>query len=182
MTFTTLNNKVKTSQTESMEMRRQKKIERQVILDTIYQQKHQDVLMMRQQRELNDARKAEFRNRVVQHNRTKSQAVKEHKVAKAVKLQELKDVKQSMFREERAKILVAEELKKRQKEMEVLNMERLEMELIQKLQKTQTIQRMVTEDLANVISEPRKEYSPDIMLRNTSKSGFHETMQGFKTL
>lgn len=181
MTFATINNKVKNSQVESAELRRQKKIERQALLDSIYDQKHQDVLMMRQQREMNDARKTAFKSRLVEHNRTKSQAVKEHKVVKAVKLQELKETKMNMFRNERVKVLMAEENRKRQKEMEVLNMERLEMELIQKLQKTQMIQRLATEDLANIIAEPRKEFATNTLYRSTSTTGFND-LQGFKTL
>lgn len=48
---------------------------------------------------------------------------------------------------------------RQQKEDEVLNMERIEMELIKKLQNTQAIQKEAYQELERALKEPSAQYS-----------------------
>jgi len=67
--------------------------------------------------------------------------------------------------------VMEEEKIKNEKEMEVLNMEQLEMELIRKLQQTQLLQKSAYEELETALSHPPGEYAKKFLGHNNhSKS------------
>lgn len=63
-----------------------------------------------------------------------------------------------LFRMEHERKLAEEEQIKQNKELEVLNMEKLEMELIKKLQHTQMLQKAAYEELEVALAEEPQEY------------------------
>lgn len=170
-------NKLKDTQSQSAELRRKKKLDRKQLLEAIYQQKHQDMLEIRNQKKINENKKNEFKNKIMQANYSKSQTIKQQEALKVLKIQEMQEAKLRKYKEDREKVVMAEEERRRQREVEVMNLEKIEMELIQKLQQTQRIQKNAYDELENVLAKPLSTFSSQVMQKSPSTTRLPGTVR-----
>lgn len=85
-------------------------------------------------------------------NRQKSQLIREEERKNNEKLRQQEQQKIQKFKEAYGKRVDAEETKNQELEQEIIDMERLEMQLIKKLQNTQQLQQQVVSDLENALA------------------------------
>lgn len=85
-------------------------------------------------------------------NRQKSQLIREEERKSNDKLKQQEKQKLTKFKEAYVKRVDAEEGKNKELEQEIIDMERLEMELIKKLQNTQQLQQQVVNDLESALA------------------------------
>jgi len=150
---------MKDSQIFSAEMRAQQKQERQNILQAVYTQKKQDMMEIKKIKERNETKKKELKNIIMRENLAKSQSVKEQEFLSAQRKQEFIDNKLKVLKSEKEKQLLHEEGIRRKKELEVFTMEKMEMELVRKLEQTQQLQRAAFEELEIAMTQPADVYS-----------------------
>lgn len=149
----------KDAQNSTIEARRTKEKQKEDMLMAIYNQKHEGAVSLKKQSQKNDMKKDQFKEKVVQSNQYKSQKVKEQEALTILKKQEAEANKLVQNRLNYERRMAEEETLKRKKEAEVLNMEKLEMELIKKLQHTQTLQKTAYEELEQALAQSPGDYA-----------------------
>ena len=151
----------------SQDLRRQKEMERKNLRDALHQQKYQDMLEIRRQREINERRKKDLVDKSKFVNQIKSKEVKAQEEIGLIKKKEYHIQQLRLNKIYYDKRMEREEKVKIEKEMEVLNMEQLEMELIRKLQQTQMLQKDAYEELETALANPPEEYAKRYNVGNT---------------
>jgi hypothetical protein len=150
---------MKDSQFASVELRKNKQQERDSIRDAIVQQKRDEMLAIRRQKEKNAAKKKEYQTKILIENQTKHNSIRQQETIGNLRKKEYLESKMERFRMEQDRKVIQEEEFKHRKEMEVLNMEKLEMELIKKLQHTQLLQKAAYEELETALANPVDDYA-----------------------
>ena len=102
----------------------------------------------------NDAKKRHMHFKHEQENRMKNQIIKQQKHVANVKIEQDKNRRLYQVKKNIDEKVIDEDLKRAQKEEEVMQMEKLEMELIKKLQNTQAIQKDAYAELERALKEP----------------------------
>ena len=92
--------------------------------------------------------------KVEQENRMKNQIVKQQKHVASVKIEQDKNRRLYNVKKQHDDKVASEDYLRQQKEEEVMQMEKLEMELIKKLQNTQAIQKDAYQELERALKEP----------------------------
>ena len=107
--------------------------------------------MVKQQ---NDAKKRHMQFKVESENRMKNQIIKQQKHVAHVKIEQDKNRRLYNVKKQHDEKVMNEDVIRGQKEEEVMQMEKLEMELIKKLQNTQAIQKDAYAELERALKEP----------------------------
>lgn len=107
--------------------------------------------MIKQQ---NDAKKRHQQFKIEQENRMKNQIIKQQKHVANVKIEQDRNRRLYNVKKAHDEKVINEDLVRSQKEDEVMQMEKLEMELIKKLQNTQAIQKDAYQELERALKEP----------------------------
>lgn len=107
--------------------------------------------MIKQQ---NDAKKRHQHFKIEQENRMKNQIIKQQKHVANVKIEQDRNRRLYNVKKAHDEKVINEDLVRSQKEDEVMQMEKLEMELIKKLQNTQAIQKDAYQELERALKEP----------------------------
>ena len=102
----------------------------------------------------NDAKKRHMHFKHEQENRMKNQIIKQQKHVANVKIEQDKNRRLYQVKKNIDEKVIDEDLKRAHKEEEVMQMEKLEMELIKKLQNTQAIQKDAYAELERALKEP----------------------------
>ena len=102
----------------------------------------------------NDAKKRHMQFKHEQENRMKNQIIKQQKHVANVKIEQDKNRRLYQVKKNVDEKVIDEDLKRAHKEEEVMQMEKLEMELIKKLQNTQAIQKDAYAELERALKEP----------------------------
>jgi hypothetical protein len=172
---------LKDSQFQSHDLRKKQQMDRQMIRDAILQQKREDMLAIKRQREKNEHKKMEFQKKVMFDNKIKHQSISEQKMIAELRKKEFVENKIMKFRMDHEKKMAEEESVKHKKELEVLNMEKLEMELIRKLQHTQLLQKAAYEELETALAQPTDEYTKKYASGKSSPFATVDNSQNFKS-
>jgi len=149
---------LKDSQYVYMEARKQKQADRQNIREAIYLHKREEMLQVKRQKEMNENKKKEIQTKIYFDNKMRQKLIKEQEEISQLRRKEFMEAKIRQYRLEHERRMAEEEAIKQKKELEVLNMEKLEMELIRKLQHTQLLQKAAYEELESALAQPPEEY------------------------
>ena len=175
------NENLKASVIASGDLREQKRINRQNIIQEIYECKHKDMMAIRIQRDINNARKWDFKNQVVQQNASKSKLIKEQEALAVLKKQQFIDQKLVMLKLEKDRMYDEEEAEKLKKESLVRELEAMEMNLVKKLQSTQYMQKAAFEELQTALVQPVEMKSTKYSHMRTSSMGLTPLSSSKKT-
>jgi len=172
-------NFLRESQMAYSELRRQDQIKKFNIKNALYEQKHSDMLQIRRQRKLNEASKKEFEDKIKQEKRHKSQNVKEQEAMSKMRVMQYYENKLKQFRQNHELETSWQEALKRKREAEVYTLEKMELEMLAKLQLTQNIEKAAYEQLEEAINVPTSEfktkYNSDFMNTTKDKKMFNLT-------
>ena len=130
----------------SQELRSQRKFEREQILEAVYQHKKQEMMDIKKQKEINNEKKVKSKIKLQEIALAKTQAVKEQEALGNLRKREFMENKIRTLKLEKDREVQKEEAIKKKKEAEILYMEKLEMELIKKLEQTQKLQKEAYEE------------------------------------
>jgi len=150
---------MKESQIYAVEIREKQKVERQQILEAVYVQKKKEMMEVKKQKEKNESKKNELKKILLKENIAKSKSVKEQEFLSAQRKQEFMDNKLKALKSEKERTLLYEDKIRRKKELEIMTMEKMEMELVRKLEETQQFQRAAFEELETAMTQPADVYS-----------------------
>lgn len=117
------------------------------------------MMQIKKQREINEARKREYEQRMRHENQVKHNEIMAQKIMAEQRKKEMMEQKMRFFKMQYEQRLREEEEAKAKRELEVLNMEKLEMELIKKLQHTQMIQKSAYEELETALANNPEEFA-----------------------
>lgn len=149
-----LDQKLNNNRSSINEFRRKQELSLSLIHDELRDLKHQEYLKIRQQREVNESKKNDFIVSLHNKNIARRQVIKQQEDLSLVVKKEYFENKMKSQRETYEAMIKAEERKKRRKEQRVLELERVETELISNLKNTQAVQQRALEALQTVIVEP----------------------------
>ena len=122
-------------------MQKNRREEKRKVQDAIYMSKREEAKQSKMIKSQNDAKKRHMQFKHEQENRMKNQIIKQQKHVANVKIEQDKNRRLYQVKKNVDEKVIDEDLKRAQKEEEVMQMEKLEMELIKKLQNTQAIQK-----------------------------------------
>ncbi len=149
---------LKDNQYVYMEARKQKQADRQNIREALYLHKREEMLQIKRQREANENKKKEIQTKMYYDNKMRQRLIKEQEEISNLRKKEFMEAKIRQYRMDHERKMAEEEQSKQKKELEVLNMEKLEMELIRKLQHTQLLQKAAYEELESALANAPEEY------------------------
>lgn len=149
-----------------MELRKQSQQEREFIREAIQQQKMQEINEIKQLREINDRKRREIQLKQQEEKLLKHDVIKQQLESAKIKKQAFFEGKINLVKRKKELMKKDEEKLKNQRELEVLNMERLELELIKKLQQTQQIQKAAFEELEVALAEKPTDYERKFIANN----------------
>jgi len=127
------------------------KAKRQQAQAGIIKKKQQDVQLLRQQRRQNEIEKQRQRQAERERNQYNKQVVREHERQLALKKDKLRNDQRKLAEVTYKKKCAAEDEKTANKEREVVKMEKQEMELIQRLQNAQMLQKEAYKQLEDAL-------------------------------
>ena len=122
-------------------MQKNRRDEKRKVQDAIYMSKREEAKQSKMIKSQNDAKKRHMHFKHEQENRMKNQIIKQQKHVANVKIEQDKNRRLYQVKKNIDEKVIDEDLKRAHKEEEVMQMEKLEMELIKKLQNTQAIQK-----------------------------------------
>lgn len=154
----------------STEMRRYQQEEREQIREAIQNHKKQELEEIRRLKEQNERKREEVKRKQLEEKLKKHNMIKEQEERSNAKKKEFLEKKKKMIKEQLEQKRQDEQSLKIQREMEVLDMEKLELELIRKLHLTQQVQKSVYDELEIAISEKPEEYERKFLPNKTPKS------------
>ena len=135
-------------------MQKNRREEKRKVQDAIYMSKREEAKQSKMIKSQNDAKKRHMHFKHEQENRMKNQIIKQQKHVANVKIEQDKNRRLYQVKKNIDEKVIDEDLKRAQKEEEVMQMEKLEMELIKKLQNTQAIQKDAYAELERALKEP----------------------------
>jgi len=159
------------SQLAYNELRKQDQLKKESVKNALYEQKQNDVLQIRRQRALNEASKKEFENKLLQDKRSKSQSVKEQEAMSKKRLMQYYENKIKQYKQNHENDVALQEALKRKREAEVYTLEKMELEMLAKLQHTQDLEKVAYAQLEEAINVPTTE------LKNKYNSDFNTTKE-----
>ena len=128
-----------------------------MIRETINENKHKEMLEIREQSKKFDKKAREFSEKNRYDNAEKVKKIQKSEAEAIQKLRNSNDKKIKTFKDRYARDMTQEEILKMQREEEILHLEKLETEFITKLQHTQHLQRAALKHLENAFSLPLEE-------------------------
>lgn len=149
---------LKDSQYVYMEARKQKQADRQNIREAVFLHKREEMLQIKRQKEMNENKKREIQTKIYFDNKMRQKLIKEQEEISQLRKKEFMEAKIRQYRMDHERKMAEEEAIKQKKELEVLNMEKLEMELIRKLQHTQLLQKAAYEELESALAQGPEEF------------------------
>jgi len=159
----------------SLEIRKQRDSGIQLLQEILRKQKHQEMLAIKKQSDLIMMNKRDFEMKIKQEKQSQMLAVKKQELLANFKKKAYFDEKHRRLRQNHQKQLEDEEEKKVLKELEILDLQKAEMELVQRVQKTRKLQKQVYQDINSLYSEPPENqlngyYHPPSTKRTTPES------------
>ena len=141
-------------------MSKQRQDEKRKVQEAIYLSKREEAKQTKIIKQQNDQKKRHQDFKVENENRMKNHIVNQQKRLAQLKIEEERKRKQQNAHRGQSEKAAVEESKRLAKEEEVLNMERVEMELIKKLQNTQALQKEAYQELERALKEPSAMMAP----------------------
>ena len=139
---------------------KQRADEKRKVQEAIFQSKREEAKQSKIIKQQNEQKK-KFQNfKVEQENRMKNQIVNQQKRMAAMKIEEDRQRRLHAVQRHHEDKVVNEDYMRQQKEEEVMQMEKLEMELIKKLQNTQAVQKDAYQELERALKEPSAMMAP----------------------
>ena len=120
-------------------LNKQRQEEKRKVQEAIFQSKREEAKQSKIMKQQNEQKKKFNLFKVEQENRMKNQIVNQQKRLAAMKIEEDKQRRLHQVAKSHEDRVVNEDYLRSQKEEEVMQMEKLEMELIKKLQNTQAV-------------------------------------------
>lgn len=114
--------------------------------------------MIKQEKEQYRKKKCLLQQQSLNHVLASKNRVKESKIQGKMKIQDFFNQKKEKFKNNYIHEMTEEENIKKRKENEILKMEKLEMDLISKLQSSQIMQKNAYEELQSALTLPAKEF------------------------
>jgi hypothetical protein len=116
--------------------------------------------MSKLQKKQNDQRRKNLQKRVEQENKIKTDIIRQHHNIQKIKRDEQKRKVEKESKTHYDSKIESEEHYRVNKENEVMELERIEMELIKKLQNTQQVQKDAYNDLESALAKPTPYLKP----------------------
>lgn len=157
---------------------KQRADEKERVKKALLLQKNEEFKQAKQIKDNNEQKKRQNLFRIEQENRMKNQIGLQSKRLAQMKLEEEKRRKISQAQREHANRLAEEEALKNIKMDEVQQMEKLEMELIKRLQNTQAIQKEAYLELEKALSQPSAMLNPNALKQNLNLSDNNKVRSG----
>ena len=147
---------------------KQRHEEKRKVQDALMLQKKEEAKQSKMVKQQNDAKKRQNLFRVEQENKMKNQIGLQSKRLARLKIEEEQRRKIMMARKDHEEKVGEEEHMRNVKMDEVAQMEKLEMELIKRLQNTQAIQKEAYLELEKALSQPTAMLNPSALKQNLS--------------
>lgn len=141
-------------------IRRQRMEEQKKIKEALFISKKQEAKMAKLQKKQNDQRRKNLKKRVEQENKLKTDIIRQHHNIQKIKRDEQKRKIERESKNHYSSKIENEEQFRVNKENEVMELERIEMELIKKLQNTQQVQKDAYSELENALAKPTPYLKP----------------------
>lgn len=141
-------------------IRNQRKEEQKKIKEALLISKKQEAKMAKLQKKQNDQRRKNQKKRVEQENKIKTDIIRQHHNIQKIKRDELKRKIEKDSKNHYDSRIDDEENVRLNKENEVMELERIEMELIKKLQNTQQMQKDAYNELEGALAKPTPYLKP----------------------
>jgi len=151
---------IRSAQSQNAFNRDRAKAVREATRHELLEQRHQNASQTKQQSEAMLAQKKGRESEERQNNIDRSNYIKQKKEEARRKLEEERLAQLDKYREDYEARIAQEELLRQRTDSLVANMEREEMELIQRLQNTQTVQRNAYEELENALGTSAQQITP----------------------
>ena len=142
-----------------------------MIREAINENKHKEMLEIREQSKKFDKKAREVGEKIRYDNYEKVKKLQNSEAISMQKLKKSNDNKIKSFKERYARDMTQEEILRIQREEEILHLEKLETKLITKLQHTQHLQRAAFKKLENAFSLPLDEYNTKSTTKMASLKG-----------
>ena len=139
---------------------KQRADEKRKVQEAIFQSKREEAKQAKILKHQNEQKKKFTHFKIEQENRMKNQIVNQQKRLAAMKIEEEKQRRLQQIQKQHDDKVGSEDYLRQQKEEEVMQMEKLEMELIKKLQNTQAVQKEAYQELERALKEPSAMMAP----------------------
>lgn len=141
-------------------IRKQRLEEQKKIKEALLISKKQEAKMAKLQKKQNDQRRKKQKKRVEQENKIKTDIIRQHHNIQKIKKDEFKRKIEKDSKDHYDNRIGEEEHYRLNKENEVMELERIEMELIKKLQNTQQVQKDAYNELESALAKPTPYLKP----------------------
>lgn len=141
-------------------IRRQRAEEAKKIKEALLISKKQEAKMAKLQKKQNDQRRKNQKKRIEQENKIKTDIIRQHHNIQRIKRDENKRRIEKESKNHYESRIDGEDQNRVTKENEVMELERIEMELIKKLQNTQQIQKDAYSELETALAKPTPYLKP----------------------
>lgn len=141
-------------------IRKQRLEEQKKIKEALLISKKQEAKMSKLQKKQNDQRRKNQRKRIEQENKIKTDIIRQHHNIQKIKRDEIKKKVEKDSKNHYDSKIDSEENTRINKENEVMELERIEMELIKKLQNTQQMQKDAYNELESALAKPTPYLKP----------------------
>ena len=135
-------------------LNKQRADEKRKVQEAIFQSRREEAKQSKIVKQQNEQKKKFNSFKHEQENRMKNQIVNQQKRLAAMKIEEDRQRRAQQVARDANNRAGNEDYLRQQKEEEVMQMEKLEMELIKKLQNTQAVQKEAYQDLERALKEP----------------------------
>ena len=135
-------------------LNKQRADEKRKVQEAIFQSRREEAKQSKIVKQQNEQKKKFNSFKHEQENRMKNQIVNQQKRLAAMKIEEDRQRRAQQVARDSNNRAGNEDYLRQQKEEEVMQMEKLEMELIKKLQNTQAVQKEAYQDLERALKEP----------------------------
>ena len=141
-------------------IRRQRMEEQRKIKEALIISKKQEAKMAKLQKRQNDQRRNNLKRKIEQENKIKTDIIRQHHNIQRIKKDEMKKNIEKSSKNHYSTRIDKEDINRVNKENEVMELERIEMELIKKLQNTQQVQKNAYSELESALSKPTPYLKP----------------------
>jgi len=148
------------------------------IKTTIHRDRHSKFVQTKQQRGVNEAKKKNFEQQVLLSKRSRSQSIKEQEAASRARLLQYHEEKQKNFKESHRSEAVWQVKLKKKREAEVFTLEKMEMEMLKKLEEAQSLEKAAYEQVEEALNLSPSRYIEKFVGEtplSTSKGGRRES-------
>lgn len=125
---------------------------------TFQKQKQQEMFSLRKESERHQAIKTSYEKKLFENNIARVNFVKKQLLIGNLKVEEYKTNKMLKIKKEYEQKITEEKTLTKKSEVDIIEMEKMELELIRKLQQSQYIQKTVYEELEGALTLPLLEY------------------------